>query len=215
MHISKRGRGMQAAAGLAAAAVLGLSTATSAPASAYDGNQAANYADLYAMNPNTNYIVFGEDCTNFVSQSVNHGGFSMVGYGSNAQSASVWWLQGAMAGGFNWSLTWSVADSYYNFLLGDLPGGVPEGSAPGTSNNFYTPDSVVTGDVLFYDWGKGEGISHAAIQTGIGTAEGDWYGNYIDEHTTNRYHAFWSLVMYNANYLTTTVYFMHIAANNN
>ena len=33
----------------------------------------------------------------------------------------------------------------------------------------FTPNSIVTGDVLFYDWGTGEGISHASMQVGIGT----------------------------------------------
>jgi hypothetical protein len=97
------------------------------------------------------------------------------------------------------------------FLVYDSPGGIPEGSAPGTSIDFYTPDSVVTGDVLFYDWGDGNGVNHAAIQVGIGY---DWnnvlYGNHVDQHTNDRQHAFWSLKPYNPNWNTTTIYFMHI-----
>ena len=68
---------------------------------------------------------------------------------------------------------------------------------------------MVTGDVLFFNWGQGEGLSHAVIQVGIGTDPNlypnqVWYGNYIDEHTNNRKHAFWSLKPYNADWKTTT-----------
>ena len=41
-----------------------------------------------------------------------------------------------------------------------------------------------------------------------------WYGNYVDEHTNYRYHAFWSLKPYNSFWSTTTIYFMHISSSN-
>ncbi|MDT7805889.1 MAG: hypothetical protein QOI78_9322 [Actinomycetota bacterium] len=199
-------------AALAAAALI--LVATAGQAAAYDGNAAANYADIWAKARNSDYPAFDADCTNFVSQAVSHGGFSMVNYLQSPNSVYSWWIERAVGSQFSWSLTWSVANSYYNFLLAYSPGGVREGTAPGTATNYYTPDSVITGDVLFYDWGQGEGISHAAIQTGIGTDFSGFYGNYVDYHTTDRYHAFWSLVMYNSLASTTTVYFVHIFPNN-
>lgn len=132
--------------------------------------------------------------------------------------SSVWYMK-HMLNGRQWvwryTNSWTVASAYRSFLIEDYPGGYPEGSASGSSTNPYTPDSVVTGDVLFYDWGTGEGISHASIQVGIGTdPNSGYYGNLVDEHTSNRKHAFWSLYPYNLNAATTTIYFMHIASSN-
>jgi hypothetical protein len=202
--------------GTAAAAAILTVAGTAGQAVAYNGNQAANYADTWATSRNTNFPVFGNDCTNFVSQSVNHGGFSVVNFGQAPSSSNSWWLKWVPAGGFTWSLSWPVTANYYNFLIADSPGGIGEGISPGNTAVNYTPNSVVTGDVLFYDWGQGEGLSHATIQVGIGTDPGSgWYGNYVDEHTNDRYHMFWSGWPYNANAATTTIYFMHIDSRNN
>lgn len=47
-------------------------------AKTYNGQKAADYARQYALNPNTSYYDFGKvDCTNFVSQCVVAGGYSM------------------------------------------------------------------------------------------------------------------------------------------
>lgn len=194
------------------------------PALAYSGPNAAAYADEWAINDNTYYPQYSSDCTNFVSQAVYAGGYPFRNYQQNVTDA--WWYYYQQAGNpsmgaVQWesSISWINVAAFYNFLLADYPGGIPEGTAPGSSTNYYTPDSMVTGDVLIYDWGQGEGISHAVIQVGIGDDPNlepnqVWYGNYIDEHTSNRYHAFWSLKPYNADWKTTTIYFMHIDAGN-
>ena len=143
----------------------------------------------------------------------------MVG-GSSQVDDTQWWEHTYSSTSFTWSHSWSVSGDYYNFLSWHYPGGYPQGTAPGTSTGYYTPNSVVTGDVLFYDWGQGMGISHMSIQVGIGYDPANpngqvWYGNYVDTHSTNRYHAFWSLYPYNAAFrATTTIYFMHIDASN-
>lgn len=50
----------------------------SAFAKTYNGQKAADYARQYALNPNSSYYDFGKvDCTNFVSQCVVAGGYSM------------------------------------------------------------------------------------------------------------------------------------------
>ena len=191
-------------------------SATAGPALAYSGSGAASYADQYALHPNTPaYPVFSADCTNFVSQAAHAGGgYPFRGAYSNASSDKVWWIRGSGSSNddFSWSNSWAAAYGFYSFLLADQPGGHPEGTAPGSSTNYWTPDQVTSGDVLFYDWGQGEGVSHAAMQVGYGADpnRAGWQGNYIDQHTTNRYHAFWSLKPYNAAWATTTIYFMHI-----
>ena len=68
--------------------------------------------------------------------------------------------------------------------------------------------------MIFYDWGLGEGVSHASIQVVYGTDEMGWTGDLVDAHTNPHRHAFWSLRDYNANYSTTWVSVEHIAATN-
>lgn len=193
---------------------------SSSPALAYNGGGAAKYADTWAVTDNYhNYPVFDADCTNFVSQAESAGGYPFRS-GSGADS---WWIYpyGSSTGpaGWNESLSWINVVGYYNFLMADRPGGFPEGTAPGSSTNYFTPNAVETGDVLFFDWGQGEGMSHAVIQSGIGNdphlyPHQVWYGNYIDAHTTNHYHAFWSLKPYNAAWSSTTISFVHIDPGN-
>jgi Putative amidase domain len=197
--------------------------ATAGPASAYSGSGAASYADKWATSDNyPTYPIFSSDCTNFVSQALHAGGYPFRNEPENG--TDTWWESRTgptKDTGYVWaeSASWINVVANYDFLLADIPGGIPEGTAKGSATNYYTPNSVVTGDVLYYDWGQGEGMSHATIQVGIGDDPNlypnqVWYGNYIDEHTSNRYHAFWSLKPYNSYWSTTTIYFMHVSASN-
>ncbi|MEU1663775.1 amidase domain-containing protein [Streptomyces sparsogenes] len=211
-----RSRSKRRALAALTAALTAVALSSMSPALAYSGSGAAAYADKYALSPNTPaYPVFGADCTNFVSQAVHvGGGYPFRGAYTNESSEKVWWSRGSgpTKDTFSWSASWVGAYEFYRFLLADQPGGHPKGTAPGSSTDYWTPDSVVTGDVLFYDWGQGEGVSHAAMQVGYGADANkpEWKGNYVDYHTTNRYHAFWSLKPYNAAWATTTIYFMNI-----
>ena len=200
-----------------AALTVSLISATASPALAYNGGQAAQYADKWALTPNTAaYPMFVKnDCTNFFSQAARAGGYPFRNAGKSPAGATSWWFASG-SGGFSWANAWVAADGYYNFLFADNPGGSSQGSAPGSSTGYWTPDAMVTGDALFFDWGQGSGVSHVTMQVGYGTDPNNptWKGNYIDEHTSNRYHAFWSLKPYNALYATTTIYFEHINAGN-
>ena len=57
---------------------------TSNTNTAYNGSDAASYAKQYANSYNPDYPVFGEDCTNFVSQCVYDGGMPMLVGGTDA-----------------------------------------------------------------------------------------------------------------------------------
>ena len=57
---------------------------TSNTNTAYNRSDAANYAKQYANSSNPDYPVFGEDCTNFVSQCVYDGGMPMLVGGTDA-----------------------------------------------------------------------------------------------------------------------------------
>lgn len=194
------------------------------PARAYSGSGAASYADTWANSYNSpTFPEFSADCTNFVSQAMWEGGnFAEVNNGQSGTDS--WWYDGYTTSNtgartYSYSASWISVVNLYNFLMADTPGGIPEGTAAGSATNYYTPDSMVTGDLLSYDWGQGEGMSHFAIQVGIGddpNLEPDqvWYGNYVDYHTNPARHHFWSLKPYNANWATTTIYFTHIDAGN-
>lgn len=201
-------------AAVAVALAAGIFTAPTAHA--YSGGNAAQYADKYATSCNSNsYPCFPDDCTNFVSQAVHAGGFSEVGVGGSTTDDNNWFIQGCWycSYGYNWSHSWSVAPDYYNFLQWHYPGGYNWGTMPGNSAGFNSGLDV--GDVLFYDWDNDGGIDHASIQVSYGTdPNSGWYGDLIDEHTTNRYHAFWSLDPYNSRAGTTTITLEHVSSSN-
>jgi len=201
-----------------------LPIAMAVPAMAYSGPAAASYANSNAY---TLLIPsFNDDCTNFVSHALNAGGFSLVvapgfptpGYATTSSDA--YWFLYYNKFEFNYSHSWTVANDLYNFLLDFYPGGLFEGTFSynngKTKAPAFTPNSVVTGDVLFYDWGTGLGISHDSMQVGYGTDQYGYYGNWVDTHTNDHEHIFWTLkdAPGNTNWMTTTVYFMHISSNN-
>jgi cell wall-associated NlpC family hydrolase len=189
--------------------VTGLFLAPSAEG--YSGSQAAAYADQWATSRNSHYMRFSSDCANFVSQSLRAGGTDFAQNGQNANSDYAWWMN---ASNRTYSTTWVNAYRLSRFIDRATPGGYMIGGAKGTSTNYYTPSNVVTGDLLFYDWGQGEGISHVAIQVGVGydlnITNQTWYGNYVDQHTSDRKHAFWSLYAYNGYRNSTYIYFKHM-----
>ena len=192
------------------------------PAFAYNGTQAASYADQFALTYNGSFPRFSDDCTNFVSQAVNAGGYSMHPT-PNDQSTSndAYWF--VLYPGYlqAWSYSWSAVQDYWYWLIGQNPGGTQEGSFSYNNGHnkapAFTPNSVVTGDVLFYDWGTGMGLSHVSMQVGYGTDQYGYYGNWVDAHTNGHKHIFWTLkdAPGNTNWMTTTVWFMHIWASNN
>ncbi|MEM6469865.1 MAG: amidase domain-containing protein [Planctomycetota bacterium] len=82
----------------------------------FDHGKAAAYARKYALNYNTAYHAFDNDCTNFVSQAMLAGGWQMTGPREfrARQRDDVWWYGGA------WftraSYTWGGAQNFYNFV---------------------------------------------------------------------------------------------------
>jgi hypothetical protein len=197
---------------------------TPAPALAYSGSTAASYADYYWNKRNSNYDTYiSDDCADFVSQALHDpnagGNFHYVGTPLTISSSddTQWWMSWSSLRGFHWTNSFVRVVDLYQFLMVHYPGGWYEGSASSLSQQqaTYTPDSVVTGDLLFYDWDSNGVLDHVGIQVGWGTDPGSgWYGNYQDQHTTDRSHAFWSLLPYNSQWATTTINFVHVDAGN-
>jgi hypothetical protein len=149
---------------------------------------AANHwsANGYNMT-NPSYYRLGNDCTNFVSQSVHGGGVAYdVGGGANI-------------GWYPHYIAWDAVH-WFDYYWHQLHAKVTYESV--TMNAAYT--SAEAGDVYMYDWGRGEGWSHVSIEAGFGgfaswTENGRSYssvtggsGDYIDQHTTDRWHSPWN-----------------------
>lgn len=182
----------------------------------YNRQGAANYADSWVSNATTlrhpNYPSFSNDCTNFISQAMSAGGHYPQQGGSSSTDDTQWWLHyNSFWNNFTWSNSWSVSLDNLVFLQNQDPGG-SMGSLLGSQyTSGYAPSGMMNGDTLYYDWGTGEGISHATIQVSVGTDPvSQYFGTLVDQHTNDRYHAIYTLQPYNANWMTTTIYLEHI-----
>lgn len=180
-------------------------------AAAYDSGAAARYADNWWNGINWSWPYFSNnDCTNFISQSLNAGGYSMVNVGSTPLTDdNNWWATWSAQWGWTNTNSWSVAYNHYDFELKHYPGGWSNGTRAGTDVGA-TVNTI--GDLYFYDFGDGYGINHASIEVAYGQDPNhtELTGDLVDAHTSSRYHAIWSLRPYNAWASTTTVYLIHI-----
>jgi len=162
---------------------------------------AKNYAENWAMGRNSNYKSFSSDCTNFASQTIGPegGGYAMQYTSPKWFMQKKWW-------GWRWTNSWSVVGNFRSLLYARGWGEWWGYQNPGTSN------SAWYGDILGYDW-TGDGIwDHASIEvayTGCDPVSG-WCGDLVDQHTTDRYHAFWTLQPYNPNWQTTRIGLWHV-----
>jgi hypothetical protein len=188
---------------------------------AYNRDIAVSYADEWALSRNSwNFPSYDADCTNFVSQALVSGGYSFVGtpqFWSNSTDDYQWW------GNWNWVIgywfrtySWSVAPDQFQFQWNHYPGGWEEDVVTASDARYwyhYDNVNMIGGDELFFDWGKGEGMSHVALQVWSGYSQytsSSWYGDLSDQHTTDRYHVSWSHIEVNADWPTTTIWEVHI-----
>lgn len=186
------------------------------PAEAYDGAAAGAYADQYAINPNSAYPLWNPDCTDFVSQALAAGSQPPIMTGAQYDSTADWWDFPNSDGvliytlGRQASFSATVAADLKTFM-GQSGFGTSEGWTSGTNAPPFTPNSVVTGDLVFYDWGQGEGISHVAMQApGNGYDSYGWYGNWVDDHSNNHKHEHYALEGTNSYWQYTTIHFVHV-----
>ena len=192
----------------------------------YDGVAASRYADAWALSRNPSFPDFsanggGGDCTNFVSQAMSAGGW--VETGTSLQTDDTYWHFIHLGGSTgSYTRTWSAADNQWRYQT-VTPYSIFEGKwqpGAGSYNSTYTPNAVKSGDVVLYNWFNNDNSAtaqvHWAIQTGYGYSTGYGappraiYGNYVDTHTNDHYHAFWSLWPYNTNKATTSYRFWHL-----
>lgn len=145
------------------------------------------------------------DCTNFVSNALNAGGFKDDDpFHTNTRTEDRWFPY-SMKG--SPSAAWDRADGLYNYIkngYGKASGG-PVGTEIGSVTldptkgtfdpNYLTKIGMKPGDIIVYDWNGGEGISHSAMYVGpqslsdVANASGDA----VDYHSNNTAHHSWAL----------------------
>jgi cell wall-associated NlpC family hydrolase len=138
----------------------------------------------------------------------------MVGVGLDKTNYRYWWNRNdPIVGAWYNSNSWSLVRTHWSFEIYHSPGGYDRGTMPGTAAQYNSTLSV--GDLLFYDWTSDGLLDHVAIQVGRGTdPDKGWWGDYVDAHSHDHYHAFWSLRQYNPTYPQTTIHLMHIGSGN-
>ncbi len=158
-----------------------------AQASNYNRSAAAQYADTWAHSRNGDYSNYPNDCTNFVSQVLEHGYLPQI-TGGDPNSIYQWWAYKDFFGSHN-SKTWSATD-WLNTHFSQYQGTRFQSVAYASSLN--------TGDVFLMSLPGNNGIpSHARAIVGTGIAQ-EWinyqpytYGLLADSHTTDRYRVIW------------------------
>jgi hypothetical protein len=189
---------------------------------AYNRGNAVSYADRWALSRNSNYPNYpNSDCTNFASQALHAGGYSFVGTPQpwNSGDDTQWWGDWFLGYWFHTN-SWPNAPDHYQFQMAHYPGGWLEEVVTPSNNDYWAHyDNVYMtgGDELFFDWGKGDGMSHVAFQVYSGWSQytSNWYGDLSDQHVTDRYHVSWNHLEVNGDWPTTTIWEVHIDDNNN
>ncbi|MCF6096930.1 amidase domain-containing protein [Thermovorax subterraneus] len=158
-------------------------------------------------------MTFSSDCANFVSQALRAGGWPFANFGIDVTSPYAWYYDNkgtSSTSDDKYSHTWSVAKKLYTFIVLDSNPRRGKNATtspyPGTTSDPY-PDNTTIGDVIFYDWNGDAEIDHVSIYVANGTDPDSGYsGALVDQHTSNRYHAIWSLSPYNRWRNTTKIY---------
>ncbi|WP_174730282.1 amidase domain-containing protein [Mesobacillus harenae] len=138
----------------------------------YDRLKAVRYAERWWNDYNPAYKQFDVDCTNYISQCLHSGGAPMLGYPNRSKG---WWMRSD-----NWSFSWSVANSMRWYLPGAKTGL--------RAREVGSPEELLLGDVICYDF-QGDGrFDHTTIVTG---KDGNGMP-LVNAHTTNSRMRYWA-----------------------
>ncbi|PLR97830.1 amidase domain-containing protein [Bacillus sp. T33-2] len=138
----------------------------------YDRRKAVQYAERWWNDYNPAYKKFDVDCSNYISQCLHAGGAPMTGYPNRGKG---WWMMKN-----NWSFSWSVANALRWYLTSSKAGL--------RANEVKSPDELLPGDVICYDF-QGDGrFDHTTIVTAK-----DAYGMpLVNAHTHNSRLRYWA-----------------------
>ena len=116
----------------------------------YNRLKAVQYAERWWNTYNPAFQKFENNCTNYISQCLRAGEAPMRGHPNRGMG---WWYQHT-----NWSYSWVVAHSLKNYL-GNSKSGL-------RAREVSSPDQLILGDVICYDF-EGDGrFNHNTIVTG-------------------------------------------------
>nr|WP_231978694.1 amidase domain-containing protein [Streptomyces sp. TLI_053] len=99
---------------------------------------------------------YNQDCTNFVSKALYHGGGMRTRQGNRTRDYA-WWDQGYLFWKPFKSYTWSAAQNLYNHLTGYR-----------YTQSIMSVHSAKPGDLVFFKWYSDWGINHAAVVVSYG-----------------------------------------------
>lgn len=169
----------------------GVTALATVPTRAY----AVSYADAWAKSRNSGYPSFGSDCTNFVSQSLGPNG---AGY----QMTTSWYAKRNLYFFWDWTNSWSVVTDFLTYAQ-------KQGMI--TFMTFENPkgqwSSGTPGDIISYQWSGTGPWNHLSVlvsSNGIDPTSG-LRAALVDQHTTDRYHAVFTLQPYNPDWRTTRI----------
>ncbi|MDQ0273768.1 amidase domain-containing protein [Cytobacillus purgationiresistens] len=148
----------------------------------YDRLKAVQYAENWWNSHNPAFKSFEVNCTNYISQCLHAGGGQMRGYPNRGKG---WWMRDN-----NWSYSWSVAHSMRMYLSGSTIGI--------RAKEVSSPDDLLHGDVICYDF-QGDGrYDHTTIVTGH-DADGMPLVNANTSNSRKRYWAYEDSTAYTPN----------------
>lgn len=138
---------------------------------AYDYGAMIDYAERYALDYNPEYRSYDEDCTNFLSQIMEAGGWQQKGSGITDRKDNGKWYYGS----FTWttSYTWSGAENWFIFARNST-------NRAGWIKNVW---DMTPSDVLQADWKKDGSLDHSMF-----VVADDGNDLYLDYHTNNQWH---------------------------
>jgi hypothetical protein len=184
---------------------------------AYSHSGAVSWAENHALSGTENCQLspcLPSDCASYISQVLWWGGSydQTTPNTTNIHDYHFWWMK-VVGAGFGYTDSWGGANALYSFQILHVPGGTLAGTVSGGTST--TESGIADGDLLFYDWESNGSKDHVSIVVGHGTdPSSGWFGDYIDQHTNNRKHAYWGLKPYNVHWSTTTIYRVTLSSSN-
>lgn len=125
--------------------------------SAWNPTVAKNYALQYALKPNSNYVLFSNDCTNFISQIMRAGGWKDTATKQSTQDTS-WFYTNRTS----YAQTWSTAQGLRNRLNNGYERGAEKLTRSiGGIGGVYLNNKIASGDIVFADWTGDGRFDHA------------------------------------------------------
>ncbi|MFC9352827.1 amidase domain-containing protein [Arthrobacter sp. NPDC057013] len=155
------------------------STMVTTMAVGYDYNAMVYYAMGHYLNYNPNYKAYGNDCTNFVSQSLRQGGWGMYDYGGYYQTNDQWYY-------YPWIATrsWTSTPDFFAYATW----------GSGRTYELAYLNSMGPADIEIADWESNGLKDHAMIVTywaSGGTGYNDIRVTYHTTDTLNK--SIWTL----------------------